>query len=85
MHCAIVQHTARACKTRKGDGSGFEKEAMRQKLQQTVGDSSAALLFVAAPLSMAPMGGDMFGDLLCDEPVGLNPCNDSIDDLLMLR
>ena len=28
---------------------------------------------------------DMFGDLLRDEPMGLNPCCDSIDDLLMVR
>ena len=27
----------------------------------------------------------MFGDLLRDEPMGLNPCSDSIDDLLMVR
>ena len=26
----------------------------------------------------------MFGDLLRDEPMGLNPCSDSIDDLLMV-
>ena len=64
----------RARKTRKGDGVGVEKGAKRQKLQQTLGDASAALLSAASPLSTAPMDEDMFGDLLRDEPMGLNPC-----------
>ena len=32
----------------------------------------------------ATMDEDMFNDLLRDEPMGLNPCNDSIDDWLMV-
>ena len=84
-HCVAVEHMGRARKTRKGDGAGVEKEAKRQKLQQTLGDSSAALLSAASPLSTAPTDEDMFGDLLRDEPMGLNPCSDSIDDLLMVR
>ena len=83
-HCVVVEHMGRARKTRKGDGAGVEKGAKRQKLQQTLGDSSAALLSAASPLSMAPTDEDMFGDLLRDEPMGLNPCSDSIDDLLMV-
>ena len=43
------------------------------------------LLFAASPLSTAPMEEDMFDDLLCDEPMGLNPCSDSIEDFLMVR
>ena len=74
-----------AWKTRKGDGAGVEKGAKRQKLQQTLGDSSAALLSAASPLLMAPTDKDMFGDLLRDEPMGLNPCNDLIDELLLVR
>ena len=31
------------------------------------------------------MDKDMFGDLLRDEPMGLNPCSASIDDSLMVR
>ena len=31
------------------------------------------------------MDENMFGDLLRDEPMGLNPCSDSIDDLLMVQ
>ena len=58
---------------KKGDGVGVEKEAKRQKLQQTLVDSSAALLSAASPLLMASMDEDMFGDLLCDEPMGWNP------------
>ena len=50
-----------------------------------LGDLSDALLSVASPLLMAPMDEDMFGDLLRDQPMGLNPCSDSIDDLLMVR
>ena len=69
MHCATVQHMGRASKTRKGDGAGVEKGAKRQKLQQTLGDSSAALLFAASPLLMAPTDEDMFGDLLHIEPM----------------
>ena len=68
MHCATVQHRGRARKTRKGGGAGVEKEAKRQKLQRTLGDSSAALFFVASPLLMAPTDEDMLGDLLWDEP-----------------
>ena len=34
---------------------------------------------------MAPTDEDMFNDLLRDEPMGLNPCSDSIDDLLMVQ
>ena len=75
----------RARKTRKGDGAGVEKQAKRQKLQQTRGDSSAMLLSAASPLSTAPTEEDMFDDLLRDEPMGLNPCSDSIDDFLMVR
>ena len=45
MHCTIVQHMGGAQKMRKGDGAGVEKEAKRQKLQQTLGDLSSALLF----------------------------------------
>ena len=45
----------------------------------------AALLSATSPHLMAPMDEDMFGDLLRDEPVGLNPCSDSIDGLLMVR
>ena len=37
----------------------------------------------ASPLSTAPTDEDMFGDLLRDEPMGLNPCSDSIEELLM--
>ena len=75
----------RTRKTRKGDRAGVEKEAKRQTLQQTLGDLSAALLSPALPLSTAPTDKDMFGDLLRDEPMGLNPCSDSIGDLLMVR
>ena len=75
----------RARKTRKGDGAGVEKQAKRQKLHQTRGDSSAMLLSAASPLSTAPTEEDMFDDLLRDEPMGLNPCSDSIDDFLMVR
>ena len=50
-----------------------------------LGDSSAVLLSAASPLSTAPTEEDMFGDLLRDEPMGLNPCSDSIDDLLMVQ
>ena len=85
MHCVAVEHMGRARKTRKGDGAGVEKGAKCQKLQQTLGDSSAALLFAPSPLSTAPTDEDMFGDLLRDEPMGLNPCNDSIDDLSEVR
>ena len=81
-HCVAVDHMGRARKTRKGDGAGVEKGAKRQKLQQTLGDSSAALLSAASPLSTAPTDEDMFGDLLRDEPMGLNPCSDSIDDFI---
>ena len=49
------------------------------------GDSLAILLSTTSPLPMAPMEEDMFDDLLCDEPMGLNPCSDSIDDFLMMR
>ena len=75
----------RAQKTRKGDGDGVEKEAKRQTLQQTLGDSAAALLSAASLPSITPKDEDMFGDLLRDQPIGLNPCSDSIDNLLMLR
>ena len=84
-HCATMQHMGHARKTRKGDGAGVEKGAKRQKLQQTLGDSSAALLSTASPLLTAPTDEDMFGDLLHDEPMGLNPCTDSIDGLLMVQ
>ena len=84
-HCATVKHMSRARKTRKGDGAGFENEAKRQKLQQTLGDSSAALLSAVSPLSRAPTDEDMFGDLRRDKTMGLKPCSDSIDDLLMVR
>ena len=84
-HCATVEHMGRTWKTRKGDGAGVEKGAKRQKLQQTLGDPSAMLLSAASPLLRAPTDEDMFGDLLRDEPMGLNPCSDSIDDLLMVR
>ena len=84
-HCATMQHMCCAWKTRKADGDRVEKEAKCQKLQQMLGDSSAALLSPASSLSMAPTDKDMFGDLLRDEPIGLNHCSDSIDDLLMVR
>ena len=70
-HCAAVQHMGRARKTRKGYGAGLEKGVKRQKLQQTLGDSSAALLSAASPLLTAPTDKDMLGDLLRDEPMGL--------------
>ena len=63
-----------------GDRARVEKGVKHQELQQTLGDSSAALLFVASPLSTTPTDEDMLGDLLRDEPIGLNPCSDSIDD-----
>ena len=75
----------RARKTRKGDGARVEKGAKRQKLQHTLGDSAATLLSATSPLSTAPTDKDIFSDLLCDEPMGLNPCSDSIDDLLMVQ
>ena len=67
-----------------GTGLGLRRVRKRQKLQQTLGDSSATLLSAASPLLMASMDEDMFGDLLRDEPMGLNPCSDSIDNLLMV-
>ena len=74
-----------ACKTRKGDGAGVEKEVKHQNLQQTQGDSSAMLLFAASPLSTTTTEEDIFDDLLRDDPIGLNPCSDFIDDFLMVR
>ena len=82
---ATVEHMGCAQKTRKGDRAGVEKGAKHQKLQQTLGDSSATSLSVASPLLTASTDEDMFGDLLRDEPMGLNPCSDSIDDLLMVH
>ena len=79
-----MQHMGRAWKTRKRLGVGVEKGAKRQKLQQMLGDSSAVLFSAVSLLSTAPTDEDMFGDLLCDEPIGLNPCSDSIDDLLTM-
>ena len=85
-HCIAVEQMGRTWKTRKGDGVGVEKGAQHQKLQETLGNSSVALLSAASPLSTAPTNEDMFGDLLRDEPMGLlNPCSDSFDDLLMVR
>ena len=69
-HCVVVKHMGRVRETRKGDRAGVEKGAKRQKLQQTLGNSSAALLSAASPLLMAPTDEDMFGDLLRDEPMG---------------
>ena len=82
--CTNVQHMGRARKMRKGDGAGVEKEANCQKLQQLLVDFSIALLSATSPLSTAPTDEDMSGDLLRDEPMGLNPCSDSIDNLLMV-
>ena len=83
-HCATIQHMGCARNMRKGDGAGVEKGAKRQNIQQTRGDSSVALLSTASPLSTESMDEDMFGDLLQDEPMGLNLCSDSIDDLLVV-
>ena len=46
---------------------------------------SCVIVYSFTPLSTAPTDEDMFGGLLRDEPMELNPCNDSIDDLLMVR
>ena len=68
-HCVAVEQMGRARKTRKEDGAGVEKGAKRQKLQQTLGDSSTALLSAASPLSTAPTDEDMFGDLHAVTPL----------------
>ena len=68
----------------KGNGTGVEKEGKCQNLQQTLGDSSAALLAIASPLSIAHIDEDICGDLLWYEPIRWNPCSDSIDDLLLV-
>ena len=85
MHCATRQHMGHIHKMRMGDGAGIEKEAKCGKLQQTLGNSSTMLLFATSQLLMAPTDENMFGDLLRDEPMGLNPCNGSIDNLLMVQ
>ena len=84
IHYALVQHIGRVQKTRKWDGAEIKKKAKRQKLQQTLVDSSAGLLSTTSLLLTAPTDGDLFGDLLRDEPMGFNPYNDSIDDLLVV-
>ena len=48
-------------------------------------DSPDVLLSIASPLSTAPTDEDMFVDLLRDEPMGLNPCSEFIDNLLVVR
>ena len=84
-HCTTMQHMGRAWKTRKGKEAGVEKEVKCERLQQILRDLSVALLSTNSPLLTAPTDEDMFGDLLHDEPMGLSPCSDSIDDLLMVR
>ena len=66
----------------KGDETRIGKEMKRQNLQQTVGDSSVALLAIASPLLIAHIDENVFGDLQWDELIGLNACNDSIDRLV---
>ena len=50
-----------------------------------LGYSSAALLSIASTLLTTPTDEDKFGDLPCDEPMGLKPCSYSIDDFLVVR
>ena len=52
--------------------------------EQALGDSSAALSAIASSLSIAHIDEHIFGDLLWDEPIGLNACSDIIDDLLLV-
>ena len=53
-----------------------------QNLQLMLGNSSAALLAIASILLRLHNDKHILGDLLWDEPIGLNACSDSIDNLL---
>ena len=54
------------------------------RIYTNLGDSSAALLAIASPLSIAYIEEAVFGEVLWDEPIGLNACSDSIGDLVLV-
>ena len=81
---SCIELLCKTWNTQKGNWTSIEKEAKCQKVQQTLGNLLAALLCIASPLLIASMDEDIFGDLLWDEPIGLNACSDSIENLVLV-